>query len=273
MFASVDEALEGEGSGRWRCSRRRSAAGSRPGCGCGLAERGHQSLVTVRERVAEEHDVAEAAYVGQGGAMVLVPGEPAVLDEARGPRVADEEGGHDEVELVGQPGGEELGVDAAAALDHQPAGAAVVEVLDQPPHPHLRAAVDHGRDLAEPLAGLADGRSRTVDELVGLTGREEPRPRVEPRTGRDGHLDRRGRQAAGHALVAARGAAHEQPRVVLAHRLGADEDRVGRGPDGVHPLEVGRVGQQQALARGVVEVAVDGHPAAEQDVGPVSHAG
>ena len=45
------------------------------------------------------------------------------------------------------------------------------------------------------------------------------------------------------------------------------------GPHGVHPIEVGLVGQQQALARGVVEVAVDRHPAAEQDVGPVSHGG
>ena len=58
------------------------------------------------------------------------------LDEPPGPRVADEERRDDEMQLVGQVGGEELRVHRPAALDHQPPHAAAVEVLADPVHVH-----------------------------------------------------------------------------------------------------------------------------------------
>ena len=53
---------------------------------------------------------------------------------------------------------------------------------------------------------------------------------------------------------------------------GADQDRVASGPDGVNPVEVGVVGEQQPLLRRSGEIAVDGHAAAQQRVRAVSHA-
>ena len=108
-----------------------------------------------RQRVAQQDDVADLAHLGQRRAAVGVPGEAAVADEPPGPRVADEERRDHQVQLVGEVGGEELGVHRAAALDHQPADAAGVQVLAHPPHVHGLAAVDHGRDRPEPLGRVA----------------------------------------------------------------------------------------------------------------------
>ena len=110
--------------------------------------------------------------------------ERAVVDEAAGRGVADEERRDDEVQLVGDVLGQELGVDGAAALDHQAAYAALVQVLAQPAHRDPVTAVDDGGDRAEPGAGRGDLRGRAVDELLRVAGREEPGRRVEVGRGR-----------------------------------------------------------------------------------------
>ena len=63
-------------------------------------------------------------------------------------------------------------------LDHQPAHAALVQVLAHGPHAHGAAAVDDGGDRAEPVAGQVDGLGRAVDELRAVAGREEVGRRV-----------------------------------------------------------------------------------------------
>ena len=80
-----------------------------------------------------------------------------------------------------------------------------------------------------------------------------------------------GRPAAGPASGATGLGADQQPRVVAADRLGADEDRVAPGALRVDALEVGGRGEHQPLRPGVVEVAVERDAAAEQRVGPVRH--
>jgi peptidoglycan/LPS O-acetylase OafA/YrhL len=132
-----------------------------------------------RERVAQQYHVADPAHVGQRGAPPRVPREAPVAHEARGARVADEEGRHDELQLVDQVVGQELGVDDASALDHEPLHAAVGKVLAEPAHPHARATVHDRGHRPEPRLGIGHPRARGVDELLGLAGGEEVRARVE----------------------------------------------------------------------------------------------
>ena len=85
------------------------------------------------------------------------------------------------------------------------------------------------------------------------------------------HLPRGRRAPLGHPLRPSLGTPHAEPRVVGAHRAGADEHGVTARPHRVDPVEVGRVRQHQALLRRVVEAAVERDRAAEQGVGAVSH--
>src|SRR6266702_4231717 len=62
---------------------------------------------------------------------------------------------------------------------------------------------------------------------------------------------------------------HQQDRVVGANRGGADQDRVAARPERVHAVDIGGAGQPQRLARCVVDVSVQRHRAAQQDVWPV----
>jgi peptidoglycan/LPS O-acetylase OafA/YrhL len=87
------------------------------------------ALESRRERVAQQHHVAQLADLGQLRPPLRVPGEEAVAHEPRPPRVSDEDGRDDELELVGEVLGEELGVHHPAALDHQPLHPAVAEIL------------------------------------------------------------------------------------------------------------------------------------------------
>ena len=117
----------------------------------------------------------------------------------------------------------------------------------------------------------ATPRARAVDELLGVAGGEEVGARVQLHPLGHGHLDRRRREPAGGPLVAAGLRAHQQPRVVVPHGGRADQDRVAGGAHGVDPVEVGVVGQREALRRRAAEVAVDRHAAAQQGVRAVSH--
>ena len=150
-----------------------------------------------RERVPQQHHVTDPAHLRERRPPVRVPREPAVADEPPGPRVADEERRHDQVQLVGEVGGQELGVHRPAALDHQPLDAPGVEVLAEPPHVHRLAAVDHGRHRPEPRPGLGHRRARAVDQLLGVAGGEEVRARVQLRPAGHGHLHRRGPKPTG----------------------------------------------------------------------------
>ena len=124
--------------------------------------------------------------------------------------------------------------------------AAIREVRAEPAHLNGVAGVDHGGDRAEPLAGVADPRGRAVDQLLGVAGGEEVGARVELRPPRHGDLHRRRREPAGRPLLATGLRAHQEARVVGPHGRRADEDRVAGGADGVDPVEVRVVGQQQA---------------------------
>ena len=133
----------------------------------------------VGQRVPQQHHVADPAHLREGGPPVGVPREAAVADEPAGAGVAHEERRDDQVQLVGEVGGEELGVHGPAALDHQPAHAAGVQVLARPVACRTGcAAVDDGGHRAR--AGR--GRRRTaalgaVDQLLGVAGGEEVRAR------------------------------------------------------------------------------------------------
>jgi len=175
------------------------------------------------------------------------------------------------VQLVGQTRGEELGVHRSAALDHQPADAPGRQVRGDHPQVDRVAAVHHGRHRTEPAAGRGHRRRRAVDQLVDVAESEEGRLRIEVAAARDGHLDRGRPGAARDPRGTPVGRADQQSRIVLPDRGGTDQDRVAPGPDLVDPVEVGVVGEQQAGRRGVVQVSVDGHATAQQDVGPLNH--
>ena len=78
------------------------------------------------------------------------------LTNRGGPGVADEEGSDDQLELVDEIVGQELGVHVAAAFDHQPLHAAFAEILAEAAHLDPRAAVDDGRHGPQPRASVED---------------------------------------------------------------------------------------------------------------------
>ena len=141
--------------------------GSGGGAGAGVE--------AVRQRVPQQRHVAQPANLGEDRPVILVPGKPAVADEAGRPGVTDEQRRYRQVQLVDQAGGEELGVHRTAALDHQPAHAPPVQVREHGRQVHRLAAVHNGGDLADALPRLGQRRSPAVDELVTVAGDEELR--------------------------------------------------------------------------------------------------
>jgi uncharacterized membrane protein YbhN (UPF0104 family) len=129
----------------------------------------------VGHRIAQQHDVAELAHLGQDRPVLRTPREVAVADEARRPRVAHEERRDRQVQFVDQAGGQKLGVHGAAALDHQPAHPADMQVRQHPVQVDGIAPVNDGRHPAQPVVGLVERRRRAVDELVAVPSGEELR--------------------------------------------------------------------------------------------------
>jgi hypothetical protein len=80
------------------------------------------------DEVAQEHDIADLAGLGQSHPVARIVGEGAVAGEPGRGGVADEEWRDYQVDLVGEPGGEELAVDHGTAFDHQPLHATGREV-------------------------------------------------------------------------------------------------------------------------------------------------
>ena len=227
-----------------------------------------------REGVAQQHDVTDLPDLGERRAPVGVPRERAVADEAAGPGVADEERRDHEVQLVGEVGGQELGVHRAAALDHEPPHAAGVQVLADPAHvrpaapPSTTVATAPSRLRASPHAsGCA------VDELLAVAGRRRsPRPgRASPRLVTV-TLIGDGRQPAGDPSPP--GAPGSAP-AAAGCRSGWSLPRPGwrRTPARTSSTrsKSASLDSTQARCPTAFDVAVDRHAAAQHRVGAVSH--
>ena len=128
--------------------------GVRPAAGEPVARHGSVGLEPRRQRVAQQHDVSDLGHLGERRAAPGVPGKAAVAHEPGSAGVADEHGSDNQLQLVDEVVGQELGVHLAAALDHQPLHAAGRKVAADPAHLHRVAAVhDRGRRL-ESRAGI-----------------------------------------------------------------------------------------------------------------------
>ncbi|BFO22786.1 hypothetical protein SHKM778_91740 [Streptomyces sp. KM77-8] len=142
------------------------------------------------------------------------------------------------MELVGQPLGEELGVDRATALDHEPPHPALgVQMLQEAPPVELAAERDDVGGDPEgvgPLGALVGG----VEDLLAA-GVPEPGRRVQLAGAADGDLERVLGPPLGEAGGPPLGRVDQQPGVVGADRAGADQDGVDTGPYLVDPVEVG----------------------------------
>ena len=101
--------------------------------------------------------------------------EPPAAHEAAGSGIAHEERRDDELQLVGEVTGEELGEHLAATLDHQTPHPPVTEVGGHAPQVDLVLSVDHRGSRAEPSSQSARGAAGAVDELLAGAGGEEPR--------------------------------------------------------------------------------------------------
>ena len=204
-----------------------------------------------RQGVAQQHHVTQLPHLSQRARRCCgCQGNCPSPTNRRAAESPTKNGCDGEVQFVGQVAGEELGVHRLAALDHQPPYAAAVEVLAQPVQVDRLAAVDDGRHRAEPLLGLVHACAGAVDHLLGRRPwrRSRPtRPTLPPAVtvtfigdGGSPRASRSSRRACG---------ADQQPGLVAADGGRADQDGVTAGPDGVDPVEVGRVGQGQRLSR------------------------
>ena len=119
--------------------------------------------------------------------------------------------------------------------------------------------------------GAADRGGGAVHQAERAGG-EETGLRVQVAGGGEGDPGRMLGQAAGGAAGAAARVPDQQPRVVLADRLRADQDGVAARPDLVHPVQVGGAGQDQPPRARVVQVAVGRGGAGQEDVGTWRHA-
>ena len=277
VLLAVDQPVEAEHSGRRRVSvgepqRHRDLGADR----CIGRRWRHRAVFSRSGTVARAHSAAAPRHRSGGPRRVVarrsgVPREAAVRDEARGPGIADEEGRDDQLQLVDEVVGQELGVHRPAALDHQPVHSAGAEVFAEPSHPDPPAAVDNGRDTSQPRACVGHARAHAVDELLGLAGDEEVGPRVQLHPFGHGDLNRRRWESISGPRVAARLRAHEQTRVVIADSRRSHQNRVARGAYSVDPIEVGVIGQFEAPRRRAAEIAVDRQRAAQQGVRKVRH--
>jgi hypothetical protein len=194
------------------------------------------------EPVPEQYDVLDRPDLEELGAPGVRRESPG-SGEPRAARGTEEERRHDEVQLVDQPGREERRVDDGAALDEQLPDAAPREIAEQAGEqvgkPGESPGVHHLCELAESAPQRADRGGRGEHQPLGTRDGEERRRGVEgARPGQSDLGGARG-QAPRDPGLATSGRPHEQPRVVGADGARSDEDRVGRGADGVDPVEVG----------------------------------
>ena len=203
--------------------------------------------------------------------MAWRPRELAHLDEPRGARITDEERRDREDEFIGQPGLQELGEHRCAALDHQPGHAADRQVVEHAAQIHAMTRVGDVCLAAQAIHGGGDGCRRHVDDPVRAR-REDLGGRVKVPGATDHHPGRIRISPAGDPFAPAGRRPDQQDRIVCAYRSGTDEDGVAASTELIDAVDVGVPGQAQRLVRGVVDVPVQRHRAAQQHIRPV-HAG
>ena len=125
-----------------------------------------RSTETAGQRVAKHRHVAGPCHAGEARPVAGIPREPAWRHETGGGGVRDEErrDGHDQ--LIGKPGGQELGVHGRAALDQQPGHTARRQIGQDDAERRRVARVHDVRSLAQPARGRARRLRRHVDDRV-----------------------------------------------------------------------------------------------------------
>lgn len=169
------------------------------------------------------------------------------------------------MEFVGQALLEELGVDRAAALDHQAVNSPYrVQVFKKQAPVEVGAEGDDVCGEAKPACPLR-ALVRRKDEFVAARVPEVGR-RVQVARAGDRDLEGVFRLACGDSTRPALKGVDQEAGVVRADRADADEDRVHGRPDLIDTVEVGRAGEEQPVGAGVVEIAVEGDSGGQQDV-------
>jgi hypothetical protein len=214
------------------------------------------------------------AYLAEGGQRHRVGRGVGVTGgegEAGGGRVGHEERGDRQAELVGQASRQGVAQDPGAAFDEDSRhGPFEMKVLEHGGQGEVRARVDDDRSTFELSPGDGDGGRPAVDQGGARAG-EEAGGRVQVAGAGHGHAERLGRLSRRFAGGYPGRVADEEPRIVGADRARADQDRVRRRPQRVDLVEVFRTGQDQAVGRPVVEVAVNRDGAAQQRVRAIGH--
>src|SRR5262249_61285659 len=103
------------------------------------------------ESEAQEGYVADRTDLGERHPVGCVGGEQARINEPGSCRIADEERRDGELDLVGEPGGQELGVYRAAAFNHELADPARTEVVKHDAEVDRLPKAGYFGDVAEPV--------------------------------------------------------------------------------------------------------------------------
>ena len=226
-----------------------------------------------RQRVAQQHHVSDLAYLGQrarGGPGCH--GKPAVARRTAGRasrrrRTARSRG-------AARRRGRRSGTGCGSARRPRPsAGGRPGRRGPRLIHAQVDrlAAVDHGRDVAEPPPRPCHRAARAVDQLLVVAGAEEAAAGSSWRCPVTVTFDGRRRQPAGTRSLAARPARTTSRGLSL--RTVAAPTRIASQPARTSSTR-SRSASLESTSRwsvGVVEVAVDRDAAAEQDVREVSH--
>ena len=217
------------------------------------------------QQVAQQHHLLDPSHVGEShgvigardGAGIEIRWRGGEVREAepRGGGIGDEERGHGQVELVGQ-----------APARKSPSTRAPPSTRRRSTPRSARSFRTRSRESGSPASmstALSPSRARArADRGRGAVhqaeraGGEEASLRVQVAGGGEGDPGRMLGQAAGGAAGAAARVPDQQPRVVLADRLRADQDGVAARPHLVHAVQVGGAGQDQPPRARVVQVAV-----------------
>jgi hypothetical protein len=227
------------------------------------------------EEVAQQRDLADARGFGEGHGAGGTRGGFAGGDRAREVEagsggVGDEEGRDGQVELVGQPGGQEVAKEPRAALNEKTRDPSFGEIFKHEIEGQRVAGVNRYGAVPQARPGGGERGGGAVDQAGHARG-EEAGPRIEVAGGGQGDPGRVRGQAAGGPAGAAARVPDQQPRVVFPYRPGADQDGVAARPHLVHPVQVGRAGQDQPPRAGVVQVAVRRGGTGQDDVGAGRH--
>jgi predicted RNase H-like nuclease len=204
----------------------------------------------VRQAVAHDNYITQAPCAGQPHRVTRVVRVAPGQGEPGGARVANEERGYGQAQLVRQGLAERLGQYPRAAFDKDSR--------------HVPFRVQRLENFSQGQAGAP------VDDR-GTGAGEEAGRRVQVAAGGERHPQRVRRQAAGHAGGDASRRADQEPGVVSPDRPRPDEDRIHAGAQLINLVQVMRAGQDQPVRRGVIQAAVNRDRTAHDGVRAVSH--